>query len=213
MTRLAALASLALAPGLATAAPVEVKVTPSLSSLAAPVSCMDFEEVRVWAGTRGYRFPLGEGLCSGRAVVAVSWTAAAVWANALSERSGLVPAYRDEAGMVARDADRLDVVPVRAVEADGYRLPTLVELGFPPVRSRMTRAQEWTDTSIDLGDGVRRFYLCRPGACDFHSPRTSGRGVAFRLVRRVGSGSHVLGARQPFAVVGASMSAQRRCER
>ena len=176
-------AGVVLIAGPAAAAPFEVAVAPNLSAFAAPVGCALFRAVEAWGGAHAYRFPPQGASCAGRTVVAVGWTEAAVWANALSERSGLKAAYVDAAGQVVRDANRIDLVPASDPRANGYRLPALAELGLPALRARMTRVQEWSDTRIDLGDGRPYFYLCRPGACDFHSPRTTGRGVAFRLVR------------------------------
>ncbi len=178
-------ALLCTAPALA--GPAETRVAPGLSALAAPVGCGDFAAISAWSTHHGYRFPAGEGGCLRGAgpAVAVGWTTAAVFANAASERAGLVPAYRSAAGAVARGAGAPEPAPTLVPGATGYRLPSLGELGLPPLRARMTRLQEWTGTPVDLGDGRAYFYLCRPGACDFHSPGTSGRGVGFRLVRSV----------------------------
>ena len=167
--------------------PPEVVVRPGLLALARPVDCASFGAVAAWAVVRGYRLPAGDGRCAGRvgsaAAFGVGWNTVAAWANALSERKGLVPAYRDPDGAPVRDALPLGLVPVLAAGANGYRLPTLRDLGLPGLRRRMGRLQEWTGTRIDLGDGRPYYYQCRPGACDFHSPGTSLRGVGFRLVR------------------------------
>ena len=169
------------------ASSVERTVAQNLVALASPVSCSRFEEVAAWAGQHGYRLPRGEGVCRrgpDSPAVALGWNTAAVWANALSEMSGLAPAYRDAAGAVARDAITLGIVPAADLHMVGYRLPTLAELGLPRVRAMMTRdIQEWSATRIDLGDGKPYYYLCKPGACDFHSSGMSGHGVSFRLVR------------------------------
>ena len=188
MPRRLALAALLLPSALAQAGePAEVAVAPGLLAMARPVDCARFGAVAAWAVGHGYRFPAGDGRCDGRggaeSAFGLGWNTVAAWANALSERSGLVPAYRAPDGTPLRDALPLGLVPALATGASGYRLPTLRDLGLPGLRRRMGRLQEWTGTRIDLGDGRPYYYQCRPGACDFHSPGTSLRGVGFRLVR------------------------------
>ena len=177
----------AVATGSASSNSGEVAVAAGLAAMASPVSCGRFHEVAAWAGRHGYRLPQGEGVCRGgldSPAVALGWNTAAVWADALSEMSGLAPAYRDAQGAVARDAVTLGVISTAAAGTDGYRLPSLAELGLPRLRALMTHEiQVWSATRIDLGDGKPYYYLCKPGACDFHSSGMSGRGVGFRLVR------------------------------
>ena len=190
MLRRFALAAVLLPSALAQAGgPPEVLVAPGLLAMARPVDCARFGTVAAWAAGHGYRFPAGDGRCEGRGggqpAFGVGWNTAAAWANALSENAGLVPAYRTPDGSPVRDALPLGLVPSLAAGASGYRLPTLRDLGLPGLRSRMGRLQEWTGTRIDLGDGRPYYYQCRPGACDFHSPGTSLRGVGFRLLRTV----------------------------
>ena len=62
-------------------------------------------------------------------IAAISWLGAAVWANALSEMTGVEPYYRDRQGGVIRDAGRrADIETASQPKNDtGYRLPTLEE--------------------------------------------------------------------------------------
>ena len=168
--------------------PLEITVGPDLVALRDPVSCDRYADVARWAAQHMFRFTPGEGVCRngrGSPAVALGWNTAAVWANALSEMSGFQPAYRDAGGAIVRDGTSLGIVPAASADTDGYRLPTLREMGLPRLRARMSRdIQEWTTSRIDLGDGRPYYYMCKPGACDFHSSGMSGRGVGFRLVRR-----------------------------
>ncbi|MFP2565320.1 SUMF1/EgtB/PvdO family nonheme iron enzyme [Enterobacter ludwigii] len=96
-----------------------------------------YTDVHEWALRHGYDFSPG---CNGASfddclppdtdngthpVTSVEWSDAVVFANALSEKTGLSPVYLDRQGIPVRDSARNEFT--LDTQADGYRLPTLEE--------------------------------------------------------------------------------------
>lgn len=96
-----------------------------------------YTDIREWALGHGYEFNPG---CNGsiyedclpperdngeHPVTNVEWSDAIVFANALSEKTGLKPVYLDSQGIPVRDSTRYEVT--LDTKANGYRLPTFEE--------------------------------------------------------------------------------------
>lgn len=85
----------------------------------------EWKEVRDWAKAKGYRelSNVGAGKTGKHPVTRVSWLDALKWANARSEKEGLLPVYEAE-GVVFRTGLG---IPTINPSANGYRLPTEAE--------------------------------------------------------------------------------------
>ena len=83
-----------------------------------------WDEVRVWAASRGYTdLPVGGGKAATHPVQEVNWFDVIKWCNARSEKEGLTPCYT-VSGSPLRTGT---VIPVVNWKAKGYRLPTEAE--------------------------------------------------------------------------------------
>ncbi len=153
----------------------------------------DWSAVRAWAESRGYVFDR-DGRCGSAGwgdparchdplepVTQVAWEDALVWCNALSELSGLRPAYRAADGEPLRRALRLRIDTWQRPEpgtktlwphrvtldaaADGWRLPTAAE------RSRFAGTSSDGDWRPPRSDGGTRPVTAGPvvdGLADMH---------------------------------------------
>jgi hypothetical protein len=83
-----------------------------------------WEEVRVWAVTRGYDIGARATASEGHAVAGVSWFEAVKWCNALSEMAGLTPVYLVDGAVYRSGSYGPTISPVTARAANGWRLPT-----------------------------------------------------------------------------------------
>jgi len=96
-----------------------------------------YSDVHEWALKRGYAFSVG---CNGAAyedclpadtengahpVSSVKWSDAIIFANALSENTGLRPVYLNKKGVPARESSCYEFT--QDARANGYRLPTAEE--------------------------------------------------------------------------------------
>ncbi|CAI1827096.1 fibrobacter succinogenes paralogous family [Serratia marcescens] len=101
------------------------------------VTYRSYTDVHEWALAHGYAFGAG---CNGASyedclpaatdkgmhpVTNVEWSDAVVFANALSEKSGLKPVYLNKNGDPARDSSTYQFT--QDTQANGYRLPTAKE--------------------------------------------------------------------------------------
>ncbi len=87
-----------------------------------------WNEVREWGFTNGYTDLLdGQGQGDNHPAHTVSWFDAVKWLNARSERAGLVPVYYVDAAFDTVYREGQIWSPFVKSEANGYRLPTLVE--------------------------------------------------------------------------------------
>lgn len=214
--RLATVRKAGIASAASAAAGYDGKALKGIASDAAPAGDLlvagretawaDWAAVRAWAETHGYAFDR-DGRCGSAGwgdpdrrhdalepVTLVSWEDALVWCNALSELSGLRPAYRSADGEPLRRVLRLRIDtwqrpepgtktlwPHRVVldaAADGWRLPTAAErarfAGAPgdgdwrPPRSdggtRPVTAGEAIDGVADAHGNVAE-WLWQAGAC------------------------------------------------
>ena len=89
-----------------------------------------WSEVRTWALANGYG-GMNTGVDAGSTtlpIAGVNWYGVLVWLNAYSERTGLVPVYRDTDGNVLRNGSATSTLD-SAVQSNtnGYRLPTANE--------------------------------------------------------------------------------------
>jgi hypothetical protein len=145
----------------------------------------DWQVVRAWAETRGYTFDR-DGRCGNAGwgdparrhdplepVTLISWEDALVWCNALSELSGLRPAYRAADGEPLRRAQRLRIDTWQRPEpgtktlwphrlaldgtADGWRLPSAAE------RARFAGTPDEDGWRPPRSDGATRPVTVAPG--------------------------------------------------
>ena len=89
-----------------------------------------WSEVRTWALANGYT-NLSAGTNAGSTslpIASVNWYDVIVWLNAYSERTGLIPVYRDTSGNVLKNGNATTALD-NAVQSNtnGYRLPTANE--------------------------------------------------------------------------------------
>ncbi len=90
------------------------------------VTWQQWAVVRSWAWQNGYGdLGYGDGRGWNHPVQSVSWYDAVKWANAASERAGLVPCYRLPGDVVYKMGQRDDLVI--SGTANGFRLPTEAE--------------------------------------------------------------------------------------
>ena len=85
----------------------------------------EWKEVRDWAKAKGYRelSNVGAGKTGKHPVTRVSWLDALKWANARSEKEGLLPVYEAEGDVFRTGLG----IPTINPSANGYRLPTEAE--------------------------------------------------------------------------------------
>ncbi|MFI8319819.1 SUMF1/EgtB/PvdO family nonheme iron enzyme [Kosakonia cowanii] len=149
-----------------------------------------YSAVHEWALERGYTFGVG---CNGATyedclpadtdngthpVTSVEWSDAVIFANALSEKSGLRPVYLSKNGVPARDSSSYEFT--QDARADGYRLPTAEEwhvaarggktglmkaqYGFRFAGSNNQKAVAWFPDFNDPHFGTARVKSLRPNA-------------------------------------------------
>ncbi len=120
-----------------------------------PVTYALYHEVRIWAEGNGYIFqnPGWEGSfgqqgqipeTTGQPVTMISFYDSIVWANALSEMSGLEAVYRNIDGQVIKDSSDGSVQQLSDViqaPANGFRLPTSEEWDLA---ARYVDGKTWT---------------------------------------------------------------------
>lgn len=89
-----------------------------------------WSEVRTWALANGYT-GINQGTNAGSTtlpIASVRWYDVVVWLNAYSERTGLVPVYRDSNGDVLKDGTATSTLDSAVqINSNGYRLPTANE--------------------------------------------------------------------------------------
>ncbi|WP_131113259.1 formylglycine-generating enzyme family protein [Lichenihabitans psoromatis] len=182
-----------------------------------------FDEVTVWAILHGYQFEPPCGACDrsdpAKPVSHVSWRDAAVWANALSEMQGLDAVYRSQDGQPIRSSVPPEGIDRAVIEPTltGYRLPTIPEwqiairgadkaltdgtYGALPVPTPNALGlidtsgplAEWTSSSMAIGDGKPRYFVCNEtvdgvvslNTCTAHETGAADQSIGFRLIRRL----------------------------
>nr|WP_234480314.1 SUMF1/EgtB/PvdO family nonheme iron enzyme [Erwinia sp. S38] len=149
-----------------------------------------YSDVHEWALERGYTFGVG---CNGATfedclqsdtddgthpVTSVEWSDAVIFANALSEKTGLRPVYLTRKGVPARDSSSYEFT--QDTRADGYRLPTTEEwqvaarggkagldnarYGFRFAGSNNAKAVAWFPEFDDPNFGTTRVKTLKPNA-------------------------------------------------
>jgi formylglycine-generating enzyme required for sulfatase activity len=104
-----------------------------------------WDEVRSWGLSNGYTdLAFGDGKASNHPVQTVSWYDVVKWANAASEKAGLVPCYK-VGGVVYRLGNEDSVVC--DWNADGYRLPTELEWEVGARGGAVGKRFPWGDTT------------------------------------------------------------------
>jgi len=134
-----------------------------------------WDDVAAWAADHGYDIGPGDGLAIGEdyPVFTVYWYSAVKWANARSEKEGLMPCYcTDATQTTVYRTGKVDVEDEWVKwDASGYRLSTEAEWEKAGRGGAVGRRFSWGDT--DTIDHSRANYYSTPGH-DYDTSPTRG---------------------------------------